>query len=364
MALGSFLGIQSPYSSDYQRNLALAASVGLLSGANQQQQIGNAAQSIMPVVLNQQQQQKALDEQNKTLQYLEQTNPQLAAQVRAGMPVSQAWAQVIEAQKPKKPNYINAGNGLLFNSDTQQWVQAPDDMRQNQAEYGLTPQTAVDKDGNPVLIQVGKNGQAVQTKMPDGLMLSKTPIKLDAGNKFILIDPVTRQPVGEVAKDLAGAERDKARGEQEGKNLAAAPADLQAGMNAKMLIEELKNDPNREQGTGLSSFGNWLPSTAGYDYQNKVNQAKSGAFLTAIQQMRGLGALSNSEGQAATAAVTRMDTATSEEAFVEALNAYEKIIDQGIARAQSRMGNPTIPGPAQPNSGMTKSGIKFSVEGQ
>ncbi len=82
-------------------------------------------------------------------------------------------------------------------------------------------------------------------------------------------------------------------------------------------------------------------------WKDLVDQAKSGAFLTAVQQMRGLGALSNNEGGAATQAITRMNTATSKEAFLKALDDYEMIIDQGIARAQSR-----IPAGAAPAGGM------------
>lgn len=106
----------------------------------------------------------------------------------------------------------------------------------------------------------------------------------------------------------------------------------------------------------MSSILNNIPGTGGYDFQNLVDQAKSGAFLTAIQQMRGLGALSNAEGSTATQAVTRMNTATSEEAFLKALDDYEKIIDQGIARAQSRM-----PASAAPSGAMdyrTKYGLE------
>ena len=137
---------------------------------------------------------------------------------------------------------------------------------------------------------------------------------------------------------MAGAEKQKELGTAEGKAAAAAPGDLQAGLNAKSLIEQIKTNPYLERGTGFSSAGNIVPGTGGYDFQNLVDQAKSGAFLQAVQQMRGLGALSNNEGGAATQAITRMNTATSKEAFLKALSDYEAIIDQGIARAQSRMG--------------------------
>jgi len=212
--------------------------------------------------------------------------------------------------------------------------------------YGLTPIWGLDKAGNPTLGTLGNNGTFKKIDTP-GFQVSKTPIKMDAGTHWVVMDPVTRQPIATIPKDLRGAEAEKAIGEQEGKQAAAAPADVQAAQTALDIVDSLKVDPNRETGTGLSAtFGNWIPASPGYDYQNKVDQAKSGAFLTAIQQMRGLGSLSNAEGSAATAAVTRMNTATSEGAFMSALNDYETIVRKGLAKAQSRQQQygTTVPG--------------------
>lgn len=202
----------------------------------------------------------------------------------------------------------------------------------------LNPVYGVGPDGQPAMVQTTKTGQAIQTKLPDGFKISKDPIRVDLGTHIQLIDPQTRQPIGSpIHKDLAGAERAKVVGEAAGKSEASAPGDLQAGQNALSLLNNIKNDPYLDRSTGMTSRFNAIPGTGGYDFQNKVEQAKSGAFLTAIQQMRGLGALSNSEGQTATAAVTRMDTATSPKAFREALADYEKIIRQGVTRAQSNI---------------------------
>lgn len=223
-------------------------------------------------------------------------------------------------------------------------------------EYGLNPQTGVDENGNPVLIQLGKNGTSVRTPLPEGVTLQKEPIKLDAGTKYILLDPITRQPVGEIAKDLAGAEKAKVEGEAAGKASVAAAGDAQAAQNALDLIESIRNDPYLDRGTGFSSLGNTVRGTGGYDFQNKVEQAKSGAFLSAIETMRGLGALSNTEGQTATAAVNRMDTATSKEAFLAALDDYEKVVRQGLARAESRLGQAPDGAPAPSGEGWSDAG--------
>lgn len=217
-------------------------------------------------------------------------------------------------------------------------------------EFGLNPQYGVDANNNPVLIQIGKDGKAIQTAMPEGVSLSKEPIKLDAGTHFVLLDPISRQPVGTIPKENREAARQTAEGTAEGKTVAeqaaAAPGDYQAAQNALDLISSIRNDPARERGTGKSSIFNAMRGTSGYDFEQKVEQAKSGAFLSAIQQMRGLGALSNTEGTAATAAITRMNTALTEEGFLSALDDYEKIVRQAMGRAGSRMPEGTQPPPA------------------
>ena len=101
-----------------------------------------------------------------------------------------------------------------------------------------------------------------------------------------------------------------------------------AGLTRQYLayIDEVRNHPGKGQGTGFSSYGNWIPGTSGKDFQNRVDQLKSGAFLSAIDELRGMGSLSNAEGQTATAAITRMDTATCQGEFNAALADFEEIV--------------------------------------
>ncbi|NNU70371.1 hypothetical protein G9X67_34515, partial [Rhizobium sp. WYCCWR 11152] len=245
-----------------------------------------------------------------------------------------AYQQKLEAQKPKN-NFITAGKNL-YDTSTGQWIAPPAGMAAGDDEWGLNPVWGKDANGKTVIGQASKSGKF---KPLDTGSFEPTPVlqNLDTGTAIISQNSRTGAVVNNMPKNLAEAESQKEIGTAQGKLIAAAPADLQAGINAKDLITELKTDPNRERGTGWSSILNPIPATAGYDFQTKVDQAKSGAFATAIQQMRGLGSLSNAEGETATKAVTRMNTATSEGAFNAALDDYEKIIDQGIARAQAKI---------------------------
>ena len=203
---------------------------------------------------------------------------------------------------------------------------------------GLVPQYGVDANGDPVLLQLGDDATAVQTEMPEGVTLSKTPIKLDAGTHWVILDPITRQSVGTIPKEIAEASRQAEIGTAQGKQDAAAPSDVAAADIALDLLDQIETDPNLDWGVGFTSMANVIPGTPGYDFQTRVNQAKGGAFLSAIQQLRGMGSLSNAEGATATEAVTRMNTATSKKEFLSAVRDYRRIVETGRSRAGARLG--------------------------
>ena len=136
-------------------------------------------------------------------------------------------------------------------------------------------------------------------------------------------------------------------GRTEAAEVAAAPSTISTADTTLKYIDAVRNHPGLEQGTGFSSTFNVVPGTPGYDFQNRVKQISSGAFLTAIQDLRGMGALSNSEGQTATAAVNRMDTATSKEEFLSALDDYQAIVEKGRQNALAKVSGQTQDGQAQ-----------------
>ena len=158
----------------------------------------------------------------------------------------------------------------------------------------------------------------------------------------------------------------RVRGEAAANAEVAAPADISVADRTLGYIDEVRNHPGKGRGTGLSSYGNWIPGTSGKDFQNRVDQLKSGAFLSAIDELRGMGSLSNAEGQTAMAAITRMDTATSEKEFDAALADYEEIVKLGRDRAAKRLKAPAEAGdaPAPGDDGWTTlpNGVKVRVK--
>lgn len=332
--------------------------LGLAMGSNPNQSLAGAAQ----MVATGRAERAGKKNQNQTVEWLmaQGMSPE-EAQMVAGQPnvLSEFLKQRMKGGQQSEYEQRAAAAqqyGLDPNSpDGQAFILSGDipEARGGAAEMSLNTIPIVTETGEAGLLQVDKAGNGHVTKLPPGTKIAKAPMIKDTGTEFQVIDPVTREVVQTIQKNVAGAAAQEEIGTAQGKAAAAAPGDIQAGRNALDLVESLRSDPSRQRGTGMSSVFNAIPGTAGYDYASKVNQAKSGAFLSAIQQLRGMGALSNAEGETATKAITRLDTAMSEEAFLAALNDYETILRQGLAKAErmaERFGIETPP-MAIPNNG-------------
>ncbi|MGU3399144.1 hypothetical protein ACLBWS_05285 [Brucellaceae bacterium D45D] len=205
-------------------------------------------------------------------------------------------------------------------------------------DLGLNPQYGLDQNGNPVLLQLGKNGKVVQSQMPDGVTLSKEPIKLDAGTHFVLLDPITRQPVGQIPKDVAGAAAEGAGGKAQGEARAALPTIEGNAGNFLSMIKSLEEDEYLD-----SMLGPWasrMPNVSADSerVQAKMNQIQGQTFLQAFNSLRGGGAITEIEGQKATEALARLNSAQSPTDYRQALTDLRTIVQNGVLRARSMAG--------------------------
>lgn len=84
-----------------------------------------------------------------------------------------------------------------------------------------------------------------------------------------------------------------------------------------------------------------VPGTTARDFTNALDRAKAGAFMQAFESLKGGGAISEREGEAATRALAAMETSTSEGEFKSALQQYMDIVATGVqtARKQAGMGS-------------------------
>lgn len=104
----------------------------------------------------------------------------------------------------------------------------------------------------------------------------------------------------------------------------------------------------------------FIPGTDAADFQALFEQVKGSAFLEAFNTLKGAGAITEKEGEKATAARTRMSTAQSEAEFVKAAREYQDVIRKGVEVMQKKASGgaapvmPAMPAGAAPAAGGAK----------
>jgi hypothetical protein len=283
----------------------------------------------------------------------QESDPVRQMQIRKGQ---------LEIEAAEAGQWARLDDGRLYNQRTGEVKNAPANANAAPSDLGLNPQYGTDANGNPVLLQLGKNGQVVQSKMPEGVTLSKEPIKLDAGTHFVLLDPITRQPVGQIPKEnyreAYDTEAGKAGGKSQAEAQAGAPQVIADADYSIALIDEMLTHPGRATATGMTSIidpRNYLAGTDATDFNTRSKQLEGRAFLQAFNSLRGGGQITEVEGKKATEAIARLNRSQSDEEYVKALTELKGILEVGKDRArQKAAGGPTMsPGnPAAPASAL------------
>ena len=207
-------------------------------------------------------------------------------------------------------------------------------------EYGMQPIWGTGPDGKPAVMQLGKNGAAVASKMPEGFALSRDPIKVEGPTGTTILDPQTRQQVGFIPKDVSGAAKAKEIGEAEGQATVNLPTAIASAENTLKTINQLREHPGK-QSWGALGMGAMLPDMPGTDTRGfgaLVDQVKGQNFMTAFQSLKGAGAITEQEGAKAERAQARLDRAQSPKDFDIALKDLEDVVIAGMARARQKAG--------------------------
>lgn len=237
---------------------------------------------------------------------------------------------------------------------------------------------AVIKDGKPVMLPRSQAvGLAPVKAAAGGADAQRGQIVFDNQGRAFNVNPYTNEvrPVAMGGNQIQGAQYspalqgqisgakafEKTVEEDRAKAIADAPRVIDNANEALRLADALVTHPGMKQAVGASSLLGLqkVPGTEAKDFMNRLDQIRGGAFLEAFNTLKGGGQITEVEGKKATDAIARMDNATSEDAFKQAVADYQSVIRTGVERAKRKAGaHPPAQGgaPTRTQSGVTTSG--------
>ena len=113
--------------------------------------------------------------------------------------------------------------------------------------------------------------------------------------------------------------------------------------NGKVIMPEHKGLKDVIGTTIPFEYKPFQGGTPAADFKSLYDQVKGGAFLEAVQRMKGTGAISEIEGTKATAALTAASTAQSPDAFRKEMSKFRDAIQTSIDIATTKAGKGRVP---------------------
>lgn len=197
---------------------------------------------------------------------------------------------------------------------------------------------------DPVNGGLAGGGNPFASRTPEEQAAATEAAKLGVQLQYLPTELAMR---GRAAVDQAvGIERGKTAVEQ----AAAAPAAIETMQSTIKVIDELLADPDLGTIVGMGSVNplNYLPGSKARGLIARAEQISGKAFLAAFNQLKGAGAITEKEGEAATRAMARLDRSQSLEDYRTALIDLRDAIAPALARQQAILSRGQ--GPAQPQT--------------
>jgi flagellar protein FlgJ len=166
---------------------------------------------------------------------------------------------------------------------------------------------------------------------PKPYSLGKDETRFGPGNV-----PVARGVQTNKMEDAAATEQGKLAGEAR----ATLPAAIIGAKNTLKQIDDLLAHPGLPKAVGLGKLNPQvlLPATDARDFAVRFDQLKGGAFLEAYKTLKGGGAITQVEGEKATAAIARMDRSQSQGEFRKAMQDFKEAVRDGVAKIEAQTG--------------------------
>jgi hypothetical protein len=151
---------------------------------------------------------------------------------------------------------------------------------------------------------------------------------------------------GETIRVVPKAGKPSAAVEKEQAAIQKVPEAIAMNNDAIRKIDELIGSengkvnphPGLSKATGLGGgVMRFFSGTEGKNFEIRHKEVLSQAFLDAFEALKGGGAITEKEGEKATAARTRMDLAQSKEEYITAAREYQGVLKRGVENARARM---------------------------
>jgi hypothetical protein len=101
----------------------------------------------------------------------------------------------------------------------------------------------------------------------------------------------------------------------------------------KDQVDKIRNHPGRYSSVGKFDPRRIVPGSDEYNFDEQLTTLKSKQFLATIQNMRGLGALSDAEGKKVESALAALNPGMSRKAFEDSLNEIDKYMNRAQENA-------------------------------
>jgi hypothetical protein len=144
---------------------------------------------------------------------------------------------------------------------------------------------------------------------------------------------------GYIPKDIEGREAAEQRGQARGQAQVDLPRVIDNANFMLKYIDELRNHPGKELGTGPIAGRIGAIGGAQADYVERIDQIKGGSFLEAFNSLRGGGQITEAEGNKATVALARLSRVKDAKSINQALDDLRSVVEAGVKRAKEKAGN-------------------------
>lgn len=234
------------------------------------------------------------------------------------------------------------------------------------SKYGLNPFYYRAPDGTMKAAQLTSQGGLQDLQLPEGATIPEGIKTIDLGGQQVIlgarsgaeqgrydigVDPTAQFSQAQQNQRQANQPQiaaETTRATSLANDQVKAPGEVARLDQSMALISNMIAHPGREFATGMSSTVPRLPGTEAKNYELLVDQVLSDQFLNAIEQMKGMGQLSDAEGKKIATARTSLSLEQSDAAHKAELQRILTTLEEASLRNKAKLQGSAIPAAAPP----------------